>query len=109
VPSLVLECTAENSDISIKTLHIDTEKIRCEAQGNFSLSDRTGNVYVNFKKNEKNTKDHLGSIESSFSIAQDISLKADLKVLSLDMLAAFSDSLAGISGGVFPVMYHLKV
>ena len=100
VPSLVLECTAENSDISIKTLHIDTEKIRCEAQGNFSLSDRTGNVYVNFKKNEKNTKDHLGSIESSFSIAQDISLKADLKVLSLDMLAAFSDSLAGIQGSV---------
>ncbi len=100
VPSFVLECTAKNSDISVNTLHIDTEKVRCEAKGSFSLSERSGNISIDFKKNDKHIKDHLGSIESSFSIAEDISLKANLKGLSLEMLGAFSDSLAGIQGSV---------
>ncbi|MDP8227062.1 MAG: translocation/assembly module TamB domain-containing protein, partial [Candidatus Celaenobacter polaris] len=100
VPSFVLECTAKNSDISVNTLHIDTEKVRCEAKGSFSLSERSGNISIDFKKNDKHIKDHLGSIESSFSIAEDISLKANLKGLSLEMLGAFSDSLTGIQGSV---------
>ncbi|MBC8383348.1 MAG: translocation/assembly module TamB domain-containing protein [Candidatus Cloacimonetes bacterium] len=100
VPSLVLECTAKNSDISVNTLNIDMEKVRCEAKGDFSLSERSGNLFVDFKDKEKNTKHHFGSIQSSFSVAENISLNANLKELSLEMLGAFSDSLVGIQGSV---------
>ncbi len=100
VPSLVFECTAKNSDITVNTLHIETEKIKCEAQGDFSLTERSGVLSVDFKKNEKGEKDHLGSVEGTVSLAEEITLKASLKELSLEMLGAVSDSLAGIQGSV---------
>jgi len=100
VPSLALECSARNSDITVTALHIDTEKIRCEARGNFSLTERSGALSVDFKKKEKSDKDNLGSIESTISLAEDISFNASLKELSLEMLGAVSDSLSGIQGSV---------
>jgi autotransporter translocation and assembly factor TamB len=100
VPSLDFECTAKNSDITVTKLHIATEKIRCEALGNFSLTERSGALSVDFKKKEKSDKDNLGSIESTISLAEDISFNASLKELSLEMLGAVSDSLSGIQGNV---------
>ena len=100
VPSLDFECTAKNSDITVTKLHIDTEKIRCEALGNFSLTEHSGVLSVDFKKKEKNDNTDLGSIESTFSLAEDISFNASLKELSLEMLGAVSDSFSGIQGNV---------
>jgi len=100
VHSLVLECTAKNSDISVNTLHIDTEKVRCDAKGSFSLSQRSGNVFVDFINREQKSKNHFGSIDGSFSLYDNISLNANMKELSLEMLGALSDSLAGIQGSI---------
>ena len=100
IPSLEFDCTAKNSDITVNTLHIDTEQIRCEAHGKFSLNERSGILSLDFKNKEKGGKDHLGSIEGTVSLADDIIFNASLKELSLEMLGAVSDSLSGIQGSV---------
>jgi len=100
VPSIVLECTAKKSDITVTVLNIETKKVRCEAQGNFSLTEHSGTLSVDFKKKESDGKDHLGSLEGTVSLAGDISVTASMKALSLELLGVVSDSLSGIQGSV---------
>ena len=100
VPVISVLCRAKNSDVTIDQLHIKTDRISCDAQGDVSVNNRSGFLTIDFTDEMELKQKHLGTIRTNFILDDIMTFDAQLKDISLTMLGVVSDSLTGVQGDI---------